>query len=446
MCPLQPDALAVASRATAVAFHGRIVRVFHHGRICLMRLVCDGVRFRVVARRDATEGYDEIAPKLTLGTLVRGEGAPQRSHDGEELLCKRIAIVSPNQLSEQETGLKQGSLFPLAKRKHFYHSYLCESETASSALLARSAILWELRRFLRERGYLECTTPVMGRTYYGGAAEPFVTHMRDGDRDMYLRVTSEIALKQIIGGSFNKVFEVGHSFRNGSVSARYLSPFYAAEIYTAMLPEAENIAFGLELVRALERAVGEACTGELVQGAPACARDACASARAPISFLHDIPVMTFEEYHERALGEPFAWDALATDNAAGGSACAEAYKRLKRELVANQVDPVVITDLPAGMSPLIHRKREAVLCRSYLVANRATVAEFAIGENDPKILRRELSRQQREQGDRYPRDYEAFLHAYEMGMPRIASVFIGIDRIIAALLGLDGIGEFQMSM
>ena len=126
--------------------------------------------------------------------------------------------------------------------------------------------------------------------------------------------------------------------------------------------------------------------------------------------------------------------------------CSDVYKLFKKKLIVNQKTPIIISDLPAGISPLIQKKTQGKLCRSYLVANGATLMEYAIGENDPEKLEQELTKQRKKQADRYLRDDSALLHAYRMGMPLIGSIFLGIDRIIPALVGVENINDLAMKM
>lgn len=413
-------------------FIGRVVRIYYHGNVCLMRITLNGIYYRAVAKKGITENYPGIVEKLKLGTFVCGVGEKQLSHGSTEVLIRQLLIISPNLLTEQETGLQEGSRFNVIDRKIFYHTYLCNDELVAMNIHARSKIFWGMRQFLHERNYIECTTPVMGRFFHGGDAQAFITHMRDSNSDMYLRVTSEIALKLIMGGSFQKVFEVGYSFRNGSVSAKYETPFYAAEIYTALITEKENIWLGLSLIRRIEYELNSIFHLFHVDK--------------HISFLDEIPIVSFADYYYQKCGNHYDWEALKKSNKVGGKMCTETYKFLKKNLFSNQISPIIITNLPAGRSPLIHRKNDTVLSRSYLVANRATLMEFAIGENDPEILERELSAQAFKQGTHYRRDDSAFLHAHKMGMPSVASIFVGIDRIFPAFLNIENINDFNMKI
>lgn len=411
-------------------FIGRIVRIYNHGDVCLMRLTLNGICFRSVAKKGITENYHIIVEKLKLGTFVCGIGEEQLSHGSMEILVRQLFIISPNLLTEQETGLQESSRFNAIDKRFFYHTYLCSDKLAAMNIQARSVILWELRQLLHESKYIECTTPVMGRFFHGGGAQAFITHMRDSNSDMYLRITSEIALKLIIGGSFQKVFEIGYSFRNGSVSAKYETPFYAAEIYTALITEQENIGLGLSIIRRIEHELNSIFHLFHVDK--------------QISFLDDVPIVSFDDYYYQKCGAHYDWEALKSNNKIGGKMCTETYKLLKKDFFSDQISPIIITNLPAGISPLIHRKSDTVLSRSYLVANRATLMEFAIGESDPIILEKELTAQALKQGTRYLRDDSAFLHVHRMGMPSIASIFVGIDRIFPAFLNIENINDFNM--
>lgn len=414
-------------------YHGRVTKKFEHKKVCLLQLTCGGQRMKAVIRKGTTANYEIIRAAVNLGSAVCGIGRPVLNPKNEtEIEFIELYLVWEDLHKGNDSGLVSGSKFTKNEMKRFFHTYLCDSELCAMNIAARGAVFSGLRRGLEERGYIECTTPMLTRNFYGGGCQPFITHMLDNGADMYLRVSAEIAMKHIIGGGFDRVYEIGPSFRNGSVSAKYATPFYGAEIYTAYCTEQDNIYTAIALMRCIEISLDRELERFGVEK--------------KISFLGNIPAVSFEEYYLRKTGNRFDSRLLALECEDRSKNSKQIYKQLKSELIADQISPILITELPAGSSPLIAEKSESSLKRSYLVANGATISECAIGCVDPGELRRQFSLQDCEQNERYKRDHEPFLHLYESGMPPVGSIFIGVDRIVPAFLGIDNINDYLMSM
>ena len=97
----------------------------------------------------------------------------------------------------------------------------------------RSKIIQAIRRYLDDRGFLEVETPVLHNTAGGAAARPFITHHNTLDLDMYLRIATELHLKRLIVGGFDKVYEIGRIFRNEGMSIKHNPEFTMIELYEA---------------------------------------------------------------------------------------------------------------------------------------------------------------------------------------------------------------------
>lgn len=414
-------------------YHGRVTKKFDHKKVCLFQILCNGQRLKAVIRKGVTENYELARDALTLGTAVCGMGRPVLNPRGEtEIEFSSVFLVRENLHEGNESGLVEGSKFTKNDMKRYFHTYLCDSELCALNIAARGAVFSGLRRGLEDMDYIECTTPMLTHNFYGGGAQAFITHMLDNGADMYLRISSEIAMKHIIGGGFDRLYEIGPSFRNGSVSSKYSTPFYGAEIYTAYCTEQDNINTALALLRRIENALDRVLEKYKLEK--------------KISFLDGIPTVTFDEYYYSKTGTRFDPRQLVADCGNRSENSRRIYKELKSVLIADQVSPILITDLPSGSSPLIEEKSESSLKRSYIVANRATLSECAVGCSEPDTLRRALDLQNAEQSERYKRDPEPFIHLYESGMPPVGSIFIGVDRIVPAFLGIDNINDYLMSM
>ena len=105
---------------------------------------------------------------------------------------------------------------------------------ARSTFVTRTRIVSAIRRYLDERGFLEVETPVLQPIYGGAAARPFVTHHNELDADLYLRISDELYLKRLIIGGLERVYEIGHDFRNEGMSTRHNPEFTQIEVYGPM--------------------------------------------------------------------------------------------------------------------------------------------------------------------------------------------------------------------
>ena len=110
---------------------------------------------------------------------------------------------------------------------------LIANPTSRDIFLARIRIIREIRQYLDERGFLEVETPMMQAMAGGAAAQPFKTHHKALDLDLYLRIAPELYLKRLLVGGFPKVFELNRNFRNEGISRRHNPEFTMLEVYWA---------------------------------------------------------------------------------------------------------------------------------------------------------------------------------------------------------------------
>ena len=110
---------------------------------------------------------------------------------------------------------------------------LIANPDVKKTFIARSKILSEIRNYLNGIGYLEVDTPVLQPLEIGAAARPFKTHLNALDMDMYLRIETELYLKRLIVGGFDRVYEVGRIFRNEGMDRSHNPEFTTVEMYQA---------------------------------------------------------------------------------------------------------------------------------------------------------------------------------------------------------------------
>src|SRR5207249_4072934 len=136
-----------------------------------------------------------------------------------------------------------------ARYRQRYLDLLVNEETRTETL-TRARVVAAIRRYLDENGFVEVETPVLQPRFGGAAAEPFTTHYNAIDRDMYLRIATELYLKQLIVGGLERVYELGKDFRNEGLSYKHQPEFTMLEWYEAYADYRDTMARIEDCIRA----------------------------------------------------------------------------------------------------------------------------------------------------------------------------------------------------
>ena len=166
-----------------------------------------------------------------IGDIIGVTGTVFRTRMGEiSVKAAEITLLSKSlrPLPEKWHGLKDPDL----RYRQRYLDMIVNPEVRHTFVL-RSKIIQAIRRYLDDRGFLEVETPVLHNTAGGAAARPFITHHNTLDLDMYLRIATELHLKRLIVGGFDKVYEIGRIFRNEGMSIKHNPEFTMIELYEA---------------------------------------------------------------------------------------------------------------------------------------------------------------------------------------------------------------------
>lgn len=217
---------------TDVAVAGRMMTRRIMGKATFIDVRDGSDRMQVYVRRDdiGDEAYAEFK-KWDLGDIVGVKGKVFRTKMGEiSIHAEEITLLSKSLLPMPEKwhGLKD-------KEERYRKRYLdlIANPENKETFVKRSLILREIRAFLDSHGYLEVDTPVLHTLEIGAAARPFKTHHNALDIDMYMRIETELYLKRLIVGGFDKVYEVGRIFRNEGMDATHNPEFTSIEMYQA---------------------------------------------------------------------------------------------------------------------------------------------------------------------------------------------------------------------
>jgi lysyl-tRNA synthetase class 2 len=307
--------------------------------------------------------------------------------------------------------------------------------------LTRSRIIHEIRQFLDQRGFLEVETPMMQAIAGGAAAQPFKTHHKALDLDLYLRIAPELYLKRLLVGGFPKVFELNRNFRNEGISRRHNPEFTMLEVYWAYA-DFEVMA---DLVEEMVCTLAERVAGSLLIAH----NDSEGNIKRTINLSRPWKRVRYQElimqvdqtWYQRNHDEKLRRCQELCVEVHAGMQEFEITQQLFEKLIEERtIDPLFVTHLPVELVPLAKQNAEnpALVDVYELIINGQEISPGYSELNDPLVQRRRLEEQVGEEVQNLDED---FLLALEHGMPPAGGIGVGIDRLVMTLTGADSIRE-----
>jgi lysyl-tRNA synthetase class 2 len=414
---------------------GRVLAKRGAGKAAFLDLVDRTGKIQLHARVDVL-GSDlfERLTSLDVGDLIGVDGATLRSRKGE--ISLRVDAFTVLAKALRPPPDKHGGLSDVQTRYRRRELDLMASEDARRLFADRARIVSAVRRYLDGEGFLEVETPVLQPLYGGALARPFTTHHNELDRDLYLRIATELYLKRLLVGGLERVYELGKDFRNEGVSSKHNPEFTMVEFYEAYADYSDEAVRLEELVRRAARAVDYA--GELdlegrwrrvtfVEAIAEATGIDLTSARDPDALREEVAARGLQIATEGA-----SWPQMADD-------------LLSKFVEPSLQQPTFVLDYPVELSPFAreHRSRAGLVERWEAFAGGIEIANAFSELVDPDVQRERFEAQQRLASDgeeAQPYD-ELFLAALEQGMPPAGGVGLGIDRLVMLLTGRDSIRE-----
>ena len=422
-------------RDCAVAVAGRVMTRRVMGKLAFFTLADEtGTIQLFLEKASLGEAFAQITSLVDAGDLIGVRGTLRRTDRGE--LSVKVADWTMLTKSLQPLPDKWHGLADVEKRYRQRYLDLIVTPQSRETFRRRALTVSAIRRWLDEREFLEIETPVLQSEAGGADARPFITHHNTLDLPLYLRIATELHLKRLVVGGFERVYELGRIFRNEGVSTRHNPEFTSVEVYQAY---ADYVAM-MELTETMIASVcQQVCGGTRLtyQGTE-------------IDLTPPWRRATMHELVEEATGLDFTLfetrAAAAEAMAAKGLPVpdkADSVGRLLNEafehaVEANLIQPTFVLDYPEEISPLArkHRSKPGLVERFELfIVGRETANAFS-ELIDPVDQRERLEAQQarRAAGDEEAQGVdEDFLQALEVGMPPTGGLGIGIDRLVMLL-------------
>lgn len=419
------DVVSIGGRIMAKRGQGKIAFVVVRDTTAEIQLFC---RINEMCEEDWA-----LLQDLDLGDIINVTGVIVRTKRGQlSIAPKRLTLLSKavRPLPEKFHGLSD-------KETRYRQRYvdLIMNDDVRETFRKRSAIVSAFRRYMEDNGYMEVETPILQTIQGGATAKPFITHFNALNQECYLRIATELHLKRLLVGGYERVFEIGRIFRNEGMDQTHNPEFTTMEAYRAYsdLEGMKELAEGV--IKAAAKAVG--LEGTIVY------QDQ------EIDLFGEWPSRSMTEIVSEVMGRELNLDTPIEELRAAAAECgidvnpawgagkliAEIYDEKGEESLIN---PTFVCDYPVEVSPLAKRREDdpRLTHRFELVIAGHEYANAFSELNDPVDQAERFAKQMEEKagGDDEAMEYdEDYVRALEYGMPPAGGIGIGIDRVVMLL-------------
>ncbi len=428
-----------------VAIAGRLMTIRGMGRLTFATLRDGSGEIQVSFARDRldTDMYQALK-YLDLGDFLSVQGTLYRTRTDEITVQADSYGVLAKALRpppEKWHGLRN-----VEQRYRQRYLDLMANDEAREIFRVRSVVVSAVRRFMEERGFIEAETPVLVPVAAGAMAAPFVTRHNALDRQLFLRIATELNLKKLLVGGFDKVFEIGRIFRNEGIDASHNPEFTTMESY-------EAYASYTDVMEMVESLTHHLCV--LVHGTGTVTYDGEEIDLTPpwrrLSLIDAIREWSGIDLLDEGMRTAEGLRAAMRERGltpAEDSSWPQLVDKLIGDLVEPRlIQPTFLLDYPIEMTPLAKTtERDPRLVERFEgfiggmeIANSFTELNDPI-EQAARLRAQEENREQFSDED-FDRLDEDFITAVEHGMPPAGGLGLGIDRVVMILTGQTTIRE-----
>ena len=413
-----------------VSLAGRIMAKRGQGKVAFYDLLDVTDKIQLFCKKDILgDSYEEVLSYDIVG--VDGEVfATQRGEISIRVSQMTLLTKSIQVLPEKYHGLKDTDL----RYRQRYTDLIMDPEV-KDVFIKRTRIISAIREFMDNRGFIEVETPVLSTLAGGASARPFVTHHNTLDIAMYLRIATELSLKRLIVGGFDKVYEIGRVFRNEGMDATHNPEFTSMESYESYT-DYNGV---MDMVEELFSFLGEKINGSTdvdYQGVSISLKAPYRRARM-VDLVTEATGIDFDKITdiEEARKAARSLGIEVEDSWGIGKMIEAAFDSKVEETI---VQPTFVTDHPTEISPLAKKcsydqrytERFEIFIAGHEYGNAFSELNDPFDQRDRFLAQMEA----KAKGDDEAHPYDAdFINALEVGLPPTGGLGIGIDRLVMLL-------------
>ncbi|TRU98677.1 MAG: lysine--tRNA ligase [Microcystis wesenbergii Mw_QC_B_20070930_S4] len=425
--------VAIAGRIIARRIMGKLAFFNLQDETGAIQLYLDKKRISETMS-DVPNAFNTVIKLTDTGDILGAKGTIKRTERGElSIYVNEYEILTKSLLPLPD---KWHGLTDVEKRYRQRYVDLIVNPEVRQTFRRRAQITAAIRRYLDQEGFIEIETPVLQSEAGGADARPFITYHNTLEMELYLRIATELHLKRLIVGGFEKVFELGRIFRNEGVSTKHNPEFTSIEIYQAyadyydMMELTENI-----IVNAAQDVLGTlkiTYQDTEIDLTPPWRR---VTMHELVQEITGVDLNSFEDFESARIAAENAGIGVPEDCKTIGKLLNEAFEQKVEETL---IQPTFVLDFPVEISPLAkpHRSKTDLVERFELYVVGRELANSFSELTDPIDQRQRLEAQalKKAAGDWEAQGVdEDFLTALEYGMPPTGGLGIGIDRLIMLL-------------
>jgi lysyl-tRNA synthetase class 2 len=411
---------------------GRVMARRDMGKLMFLDLVDRSGRIQLIVHKEDVEPID-----VDLGDIIGVYGAPGKSRRGEpSITIRQFELLAKIRAPLPDTFHGMTDVEQRYRRR--YLDLLMNEESRADAIL-RARMITAIRAYLDSEGFIEVETPILQPRYGGGFAEPFVTHSKELDQDLYLRIADELYLKRLIVGGLERVYELSKDFRNESISYKHSPEFTQLEWYEAYVDYRDT----MERVETLVERAALASTGRTTFTF----RGHEVNLAKPWARVKFVDALEEKGFWSRDSNELRAkLEASGVDTARDRTWSQLIDHAYSSFVEPELIQPTIVYDWPIELSPFARTTDDdpTIVERFEVVISGMELANAFSELNDSEEQAERFAMQDAERvaGDATAEEGDPdYVEALSYGMPPTGGLGIGIDRLAMVLTESDAIRD-----